>query len=1174
MGQSRLPGRLRGDNRAGGVMAADAAAGQTGSGDFGILGPLQVWRAGCAVPLGGPRQRAVLALLLLEANRVVSMDRLAEDVWGGHPPEGWATTLQTYVFHLRRALEPGRGRGAAGDVLVTRDRGYLLRVDRDQLDAARFADGLAAGRAALEAGRCAEAAQTLRQALDLWRGGVLADLADYAFTRPEAARLEELRLAAVEARIDADLALGRHDALTAELDALAAEHPLRERLHGQLMLALYRCGRQADALAAYRRVRDLLADELGIDPGEPLQRLHASVLAHDPALDWRPGSQTLIPAADHGAAEAPVTSPAAGPRLRPGGGNGVLGWGWQRARRLLAIGSALAVAAAVCIVAVARPWAAEPTGIPANSVGLIGAAGGRLGEPVAVGSPAGLAYGDGSVWAVDSTSGTLARINPATHAVVDQIPVGSAPSAVTVTGPDVWVANSGDGTVSQVNTAADRVVQPIAVGNAPVAIARGPSGVWVANEGDDTVQQIDPVTGKVTRTVPVGGRPDGIAVGLGAVWVANGQDGTVTRIDPATGQPSGPIYVGSGPAGIAITPAAVWVANSLDLTVSKIDPATGRVTATVDVGDGPSTIVAAKNGVWVADEFDATLDRINPQTGQVNTVHLGSSPQGMAAAGPGVWVAAQAFAAASHRGGTFTVVNNSLPDRDPVQAYWPSDLPALTTVYDGLVALRKSGGAAGFTLVPDLATTLPRPTDGGTTYTFTLRRGIRYSNGTLVRASDFRRGIQRQLSFGANPAGFYDGILGAQTCRQHGGRCDLSAGIVTNDAAGTVTFHLSQPNPDFLYILALLLAVPAPPGTPGHVVDKAPFVPGTGPYMISKYRPNASLILVRNPYFRQWSYAAQPAGYPEAIRFEQVTDPGKQQAAVIAGRADLVNISSNNQPYYPLAVRYPARLHSGIKTSTDFVFLNTRQPPFTNIKARQAVNYAIDRARIIQLLGFGSAQATPTCQILPADFPGHKSYCPYTTGPQNGSWHGPDIGKAKRLAKESGTTNVPVTVWTFDDHADKAVGSYLVQLLQNLGYQAKLRAVPADRLFTAIDNSRNKIQMGGVVGWAADFPAASDFFLPDLTCHSFYGDPTNTGNEAGFCDPQVDKLASQAQAAQLTDPAYARRLWAQIDRIVTNQAPWAPVYDESYSTEFASARVGNYQDSPFYGPLVDQMWVR
>src|SRR6266481_3229219 len=292
-------------------MVADVVVSQTGPADFGILGPLEVSRSGCAVPLGGPRQRAVLALLVLEANRVVSMDRLAEDVWGGDPPEGWATTLQTYVFHLRQALEPDRSRGAAGGVLVTRDRGYLLRVDREHLDGALFQDGFAAGRAALEAGRYAEAAETLRKALDLWRSPVLADLADYAFTRPEAARLEELRLAALEARIDADLALGRHDALTGELERLVAEHPLRERLHGQLMVALYRSGRQAEALAAYRRVRDLLAGELGIDPGEHLQRLHGSVLAHDPALEWN-GGRPARPDGDRAGTSAPAASPPPG----------------------------------------------------------------------------------------------------------------------------------------------------------------------------------------------------------------------------------------------------------------------------------------------------------------------------------------------------------------------------------------------------------------------------------------------------------------------------------------------------------------------------------------------------------------------------------------------------------------------------------------------------------------------------------------------------------------------------------------------------------------------------------------------------------------------------------------------------------------------------------------------
>jgi DNA-binding SARP family transcriptional activator len=214
------------------------------------------------------------------------------------------------VFHLRRALEPDRARGAAGNILVTKGHGYLLRVRREDLDAARFEHGFMAGRAELEAGQHADAARTLRQALDLWRSQVFADLAEYAFTRPEAARLEELRLTALEARIDADLALGQHDALVAELEHLVAEHPLRERLHGQLMLALYRCGRQAEALATYQRARDLLADELGIDPGELLQHLHASILAQDPALDWSVGPGRWPREA------APVPAPRLPPQYR------------------------------------------------------------------------------------------------------------------------------------------------------------------------------------------------------------------------------------------------------------------------------------------------------------------------------------------------------------------------------------------------------------------------------------------------------------------------------------------------------------------------------------------------------------------------------------------------------------------------------------------------------------------------------------------------------------------------------------------------------------------------------------------------------------------------------------------------------------------------------------------
>jgi len=213
-----------------------------------------------------------------------------------------------------------------------------------------------------------------------------------------------------------------------------------------------------------------------------------------------------------------------------------------------------------------------------------------------------------------------------------------------------------------------------------------------------------------------------------------------------------------------------------------------------------------------------------------------------------------------------------------------------------------------------------------------------------------------------------------------------------------------------------------------------------------------------------------------------------------------------------------------------------------------------------------------TCQILPAGFPSHQSYCPYTVGAGDGVWHGPDMEKARRLAEESGTTNVPVTVWTIEDFADQAISSYLVQMLRDLGYRASVRRVSFDRFLARTADSRNKIQMG-LFAWIADYPAAGTFFLPLLSCRSFNEDPTATLNLAEYCDPRVDALAARAQAAQLTNPAAARSLWAQVDRLVTDQAPWVPVLNEALAG-FVSTRVGNYQQSPAYAYLVDQMWVR
>src|SRR5215213_2225970 len=257
--------------------------------EFGILGPLEVRADGRVVPLGGGRPRAVFAVLALNANQPVSAERLALALWGEDAPPSAVKTVQVYVARLRKALEDS-------DILVTTPAGYRLRVRPGELDAERFERHVADGRDALAAGHAEHAAAQLREALELWRGPPLAELASTPFAPAEIARLEEQHLAAIEVRVDADLAAGRHAELIGELQQLTTQHPWRERLHAQLMLALYRSGRQADALEAYRHAREVFVGQLGIEPGAELHDLHEAILAHEPSIDAPPA--TAIPASD------------------------------------------------------------------------------------------------------------------------------------------------------------------------------------------------------------------------------------------------------------------------------------------------------------------------------------------------------------------------------------------------------------------------------------------------------------------------------------------------------------------------------------------------------------------------------------------------------------------------------------------------------------------------------------------------------------------------------------------------------------------------------------------------------------------------------------------------------------------------------------------------------------
>ena len=523
--------------------------------DYRILGPLEVSANGRPIEIGGPKLRALLVTLLLRANESVPRDVLVHELWGEQPPIGAQHSLDVYVSRLRKSLD-----GAAnGPVVVTRPGAYSLRLAEGQLDALRFENLVGQGRAALAANAPDQAAEKLRAALELWRGEALADLVNGHGPRIEAARLEELRLSAVEDRIDSDLALGRHADVAGELEALAAMHPLRERLHGQLMIALYRSGRQAEALETYQAVRRTLVEELGLEPGPALQRLESAILRQDPSLDL-PGPA----AAGSGLVQVPE-------RRQP----------WLlRPKRLPAVAAALAVVIALLVAVTTRAPAQVAAG--PNTVGVIDGGAARLSAVVTgVGRPNGVAYGAGAVWVTDSADNKLLQVDPAGQ-VVDHIQVRPGPAGVVVADGEVWVANDLDGTVSEVNPGSGTQVAVIPVGIGPDAIAAGYGSVWVANVTSDTLSRIDATTGEPMTTISLGSAPTAIAVGDGAVWATSQETGELLRIDPADNRISQAIAVGQSPDGLAVGAGSVWVADGGG-TVTRFNPRTGQV-RTIEVG--------------------------------------------------------------------------------------------------------------------------------------------------------------------------------------------------------------------------------------------------------------------------------------------------------------------------------------------------------------------------------------------------------------------------------------------------------------------------------------------------------------------------------------------------------------------------------------------------------------
>ena len=1056
--------------------------------EFRLLGPVEVVHDGRPLPLRGPKQRGLLALLLLGAGEPVSRDRLIEGLWGETPPPRVDHALDAQVSSLRRALAP------TGNRLVRRAPGYAVRVQPGELDLERFEKLRSAG----EPGH----------ALALWHGPALADVLSEPFAAAAARDLEDRRIAALEDRVEADLARGLGPELVPELERLVAEHSFRERLLGALALALYRSGRQAAALESLAAARRRFAEELGLEPGPALRTLERRILEHDRSL---------------------------GPARREGA---------RQQRRWVAVAVAIAGAAATVAVALGGSDHAPATRVVGAQVVSFDAASGRMIHAAPLGfAPAGVAAEGLGLWVTDPADDFVARVDQRTGVTSARLTIAGA-GAITVGDGSVWVA--GALTVGRIDAATARVTQTIRMRGRPSAITFGAGRVWVSDEAGRTLTRVLPATGVRERTVALDDRPTALAVAYGLVWVASNAADSVTALDPGTMAPVATVGVGGGPVALAAGGGSVWVANSLDGTVSRIDPQHPRVLATIPVADGADALAFAGPSLWVAGA--SGVARVDARSGDVvAATPINARPTSLVGAAGVIMVASEAMA--ERAGGTLRLLGTQAPPTvDPAHQLKLQSAQFLGLSYDGLVTFNHTSGPQGLRLVPDLADALPRAGPGSTTFRFRLRPRIRYSTGSFVRAGDFRRAMERIFRTGSPAVDYYRVIEGAAACGPR--RCDLARGVVTNDTARTVTFRLHVPDPDFLSKLAALnYASPVPPGTPLRDTGYDP-IPGTGPYRIA-HADRREVRFVRNRYFREWSGAAQPAGLPDAIVWRFGLDRAAMVRAVRAGSGDATFEGVPGKMATEIANRHAGQLHLIDVPDTDFLQLNQRGAPFRDVRVRRAFNLAIDRREAVRLYG-GPRGARPTCQVLPRGVRARRDYCPYPH----------DERRARRLVAASGMAGARVVIWQFSDVAlADGVVRHAMRTLTRLGFRVTIRSgTHADyaRL------SRRRLAAIDVIpsSWYADYPSPSSFFDTFLSCRS-----ATAGGL--WCDPGLDRLVRRAHALEATDLARADAAWASADRRAVDRAAWVPLVNPR-ELDFVSERLRNYGYDPPLGFLAAQ----
>jgi peptide/nickel transport system substrate-binding protein len=491
------------------------------------------------------------------------------------------------------------------------------------------------------------------------------------------------------------------------------------------------------------------------------------------------------------------------------------------------------------------------------------------------------------------------------------------------------------------------------------------------------------------------------------------------------------------------------------------------------------------------------------------------------------------------KGGVLNATYASFPDYlDPQLSYTAEGWTAMADVYIPLLTYKHAEGTEGSEVIPGLAKAMPKISKDEKTYTLFLRKGLRYSNGEPVKASDFTYAVERCIKLNSGGSVFYiSAIKGAEKFAET--KAGGIPGIHTNDKTGEIKIELAKPRGTFTNELGLMFVAPIPPNTPIEDLSANP-PPATGPYMITKSKPGQSWEYARNP---QWAKANSkampeyPSGSIDGAKITIVRNPQTQVNDIEQGRYDWMQNPPPASRYAQVKAKYEGTQFKVVPTISVYYFwMNTTKPPFNDVKVRQAVNYAIDPAALERVY---AGQIKASHQVLPEGMPGRKTFDLY---PHN-------IEKAKQLMKEADPSDLNITVWTDTESPNKEAGEYYEGVLKELGFNTKLKEINADNYFTVIGNRSTPDLDTGWSDWFQDYPHPNDFFQPLLAGESILD--TNNGNFAEINEPSLNKEIERLREQQL-GPEQEEK-YAALDKKYMELAPWAPYGQRTLSTFVSSA---------------------